>query len=229
MPDAPATTLSSAAYARLRHDILQGALPPGQKLRIEEACARTGTTSTPVREALNQLAMEGFVERREQRGFVVAEISAAELTELTDTRCWVEPIALREAIAHRTQTWEEALVLAFHRLARTDRSIEVTTFRENPDWEQTHGAFHQALIATCPSRFLIDFCRRLSDHAVRYRRLAMSTAYRRRDVTAEHRGLMEAAIDGRANDAAERLIAHYRRTASFVQTSETELQKEPEQ
>jgi DNA-binding GntR family transcriptional regulator len=229
MPDAPATTLSSAAYARLRHDILQGALPPGQKLRIEEACARTGTTSTPVREALNQLAMEGFVERREQRGFVVAEISAAELTELTDTRCWVEPIALREAIAHRTQAWEEALVLAFHRLARTERSIEVTTFRENPDWEQTHGAFHQALIATCPSRFLIDFCRRLSDHAVRYRRLAMSTAYRRRDVTAEHRGLMEAAIDGRANDAAERLIAHYRRTASFVQTSETELQEEPEQ
>src|SRR5580698_2992535 len=121
MPDAPATTLSSAAYARLRRDILQGALPPGQKLRIEEACARTGTTSTPV----------------------------------------------REAIAHRTQAWEEALVLAFHRLARTERSIEVATFRENPDLEQTHGAFHQALIATCPSRFLIDFCRRLSDHAVR--------------------------------------------------------------
>jgi DNA-binding GntR family transcriptional regulator len=220
MTDAPSTTLSSAAYARLRHDILQGALPPGQKLRIEEACARTGATSTPVREALNQLAMEGFVERREQRGFVVAEVSAAELTELTDTRCWVEPIALRQAIAHRTQAWEEALVLAFHRLARTERSIDAITFRENPEWETTHGAFHLALIATCPSRFLIDFCRRLSDHATRYRRLAMSTAYRRRDVTAEHRALMEAAIDGRADDAAELLIAHYRRTASFVQTTE---------
>jgi GntR family carbon starvation induced transcriptional regulator len=216
MPDAP-TTLSSAAYVRLRRDILQGALPPGQKLRIEEACARTGATSTPVREALNQLAMEGFVERREQRGFVVAEVSATELTELTDTRCWVEPIALREAIAHRTEAWEEAVVLSFHRLARTDRSVDLETFRENPDWEAPHGAFHTALIATCPSRFLIDFCRRLSDHAVRYRRLAMSTAYRKRDVTAEHRALMEAAIDGRADDAAELLIAHYRRTASFVQ------------
>jgi GntR family transcriptional regulator, carbon starvation induced regulator len=226
MPDTPTTTLSSAAYARLRHDILQGALPPGQKLRIEEACARTGATSTPVREALNQLAMEGLVERREQRGFVVAEVSATELSELTDTRCWVEPIALRQAIAHRTQAWEEALVLAFHRLARTERSVDATAFRENPEWEKTHGAFHLALIATCPSRFLIDFCRRLSDHAGRYRRLAMSTAYRRRDVTAEHRGLMEAAIDGRADDAAELLIAHYRRTASFVQTSETELQGE---
>jgi GntR family transcriptional regulator, carbon starvation induced regulator len=216
MPETP-TTLSSAAYVRLRRDILQGALPPGQKLRIEEACARTGATSTPVREALNQLAMEGFVERREQRGFVVADVSAAELTELTDTRCWVEPLALRQAIAHRTEAWEEAIVLGFHRLARTERSIDPLTFRENPDWEATHAAFHLALIATCPSRFLIDFCRRLSDHAVRYRRLAMTTAYRKRDVTAEHRALMEAAIDGRADDAAELLIAHYRRTASFVQ------------
>jgi GntR family transcriptional regulator, carbon starvation induced regulator len=220
MADAP-TTLSSAAYVRLRRDILQGALPPGQKLRIEEACARTGATSTPVREALNQLAMEGFVERREQRGFVVAEVSAAELTELTDTRCWVEPIALREAIAHRNEAWEEAIVLSFHRLARTERSVDPLTFRENPDWEATHGAFHTALIATCPSRFLIDFCRRLSDHAVRYRRLAMSAAYRKRDTAAEHRALMEAAIDGRADDAAELLIAHYRRTASFVRAGES--------
>jgi GntR family carbon starvation induced transcriptional regulator len=215
MPDAP-TTLSSAAYARLRHDILQGALPPGQKLRIEEACARTGATSTPVREALNQLAKEGFVERREQRGFVVAEVSASELSELTDTRCWVEPIALREAIAHRTQAWEDTVVLSFHRLARTARSVSTMSFRENPEWESTHGLFHLALIATCPSRFLIEFCRHLSDHAVRYRRQAMSTAYPNRDVTAEHRALMEAAIDGRADDAAELLIAHYRRTASFV-------------
>src|SRR5438132_3065937 len=226
-PDAPAT-LSSACYARLRGDILQGALPPGRKLRIEEACARTGATSTPVREALNQLAKEGFVERREQRGFVVAEVSASELAELTDTRCWVEPIALREAIAHRTQAWEEAVVLSFHRLARTARSIDPTAFRENPGWEAPHGAFHLALIATCPSRFLTEFCRHLSDHAVRYRRLAMSSAYPTRDVTTEHRALMEAAIDGRADDAAELLIAHYRRTASFVLASDTSLQGEPD-
>jgi DNA-binding GntR family transcriptional regulator len=216
MQDIP-TTLSSAAYARLRRDILDGALSPGQKLRIEEACARTGATSTPVREALNQLAMEGFVERREQRGFIVAEVSAEELRELTDTRCWVETIALREAIAHRTQAWEDGIVLRFHRLARTARSSAPDSFRENPDWEAAHMAFHAALIATCPSRFMRDFCRRLNDHAARYRRLSMSTAYPHRDVTAEHRALMDAALDGRADDAAHALATHYRLTASFVQ------------
>ncbi len=219
-------TLSGAAYARLRRDILEGALSPGQKLRIEDACARTGATSTPVREALNQLAMEGFVERREQRGFVVADVSEAELRELTDTRCWVEAIALREAIAHRTQEWEEGVALAFHRLARTERSTDPAAFRENPAWEAAHMNFHAALIATCPSRFMIDFCRRLSDHAARYRRLAMSAAYPRRDVTSEHRALMEAAIDGRLQDAEAALIQHYRLTASFVHSHSAARQED---
>jgi DNA-binding GntR family transcriptional regulator len=189
-------------------------------LRIEEACARTGTTSTPVREALNQLAVEGFLARLQQRGFVVAGVSAAELAELTDTRCWVEAIALREAIAHRSVAWEEGLVLAFHRLVRTERSTDVTRFEENPGWEDVHRAFHQALIGACPSRFLIDFCGRLYDHAMRYRRLAMSAAFPHRDITGEHRMLMEAAIDGQIEAAVAGLIRHYRLTASLVLSSQ---------
>jgi len=146
----------------------------------------------------------------------VAEANNAELEELTNTRCWVEAIALREAIAHRTTAWEETLVLAFHRLSRTRRSISAEVFRDNPDWEDAHRAFHRALLATCPSRQLIEFCARLSDHAVRYRRLAMSAAFPKRDIASEHRAIMEAATEGRTDDAVDALVQHYRRTASFI-------------
>ena len=214
-PDTHAT-ISDAVHARLREDILDGVLPPGEKLRIDQVCTRYGVTSTPVREALNQLAVEGFVLRRAQRGFYVAEANNAELEELTNTRCWVESIALREAIGHRTTAWEETLVLAFHRLSRTRRSISDEVFRDNPDWEEAHRAFHRALLATCPSRQLIAFCARLSDHAVRYRRLAMSAIYPKRDVASEHRAIMEAATEGRTEEAVERLVQHYRHTAAII-------------
>jgi DNA-binding GntR family transcriptional regulator len=214
-----APTMSGVIYATLRQDILRGALPPAAKLRIDTLCERYDATSTPIREALNQLASEGFVQRRDQRGFFVAEASQTELTQLTNTRCWVEPIALREAIAHRTTAWEEQAVLAMHRLSRVSRSSSSGRFTASADWETAHRAFHRALIATCPSRWLVDFCMLLSDHATRYRNLSMSVVYPNRDVAGEHRLLMEAAISGDSEGAVERLLLHYRRTASIIEAS----------
>lgn len=209
-------TRSAAVYARLRHDILEGVLGPGEKLRIEQVCARYCVTSTPVREALNQLSMEGFVQRREQRGFTVADASADELHELTWTRCEVEALALREALAHRSHAWEEELLIAWHRLARTSRSTEPSTFHDNPAWETAHRTFHMTLIAPCSSRWLKEFCGRLSDHAVRYRRLAMHAVFPNRDVEGEHRAILDAVLGGQDGDAVALLTQHYRRTADIL-------------
>jgi GntR family carbon starvation induced transcriptional regulator len=214
-----APTMSGVIYATLRQDILHGALSPAAKLRIETLCQRYDATSTPVREALNQLATEGFVQRREQRGFFVADASHLELAQLTNTRCWVEPIALREAIAHRTTAWEEQIVLAMHRLSRVNRSSSADRFTANSEWEAAHRAFHQALIATCPSHWLVDFFMLLSDHATRYRNLSMAVVYPNRDVAGEHRLLMEAAISGDSEGAVDRVVQHYRRTAAIIETS----------
>ena len=200
----------------IRGEIVAAALPPGGKLRIEALCARYSVTSTPVREALNQLASEGFVLRREQRGFHVAPASLTELNELTRTRCWVEPIALREAIAHRTPEWEYAVQSAWAELAAAPRSTERRRFVENPFWEAPHRRFHMALIATCPSHWLVTFCGQLSDHATRYRRLAMTAAFPRRDVAKEHRAIMDLALAGKADAAVAALETHYRRTAGLV-------------
>ena len=157
--------------------------------------------------------------RREQRGFFVAEASQTELTQLTNTRCWVEPIALREAIGHRSTAWEEQIVLAMHRLSRVNRSGSSDRFTANSEWEAAHRAFHLALIATCPSRWMVDFCMLLSDHGTRYRNLSMAVVYPNRDVAGEHRLLMEAAIGGDTDGAVERLVAHYRRTAAIIETA----------
>lgn len=222
MNDTPPTTLSGAVYARLRQEIVDGALEPGGKLQIGAVSARYGVTSTPVREALSQLSSEGFVLRREQRGFTVADASSAELQELTQTRCWVEDVALRQAMLHATVAWEEAIVLALHRLSRTQRSMDQTVFDENAAWEGAHRTFHMALLATCPSRFLTAFCAQLGDHARRYRRLAMTAVYPNRDILAEHRAIAHAVLSGDADAAVAVLTSHYRRTASIVTRSMTD-------
>ena len=211
-----AATRATSLYDQLRTDLLGGVLEPGSKLAIEALAEHYRTSATPLREALNRLVSDGLVERREQRGFVVAGISAEDLAEITRTRCWLEEIALRESIAAHRSDWEEALVLAHHRLARTPRSLSDERFQDNPEWEPLHRAFHRALIAGCGSRWLLAFCEQLADQHQRYRRLSAPRAFAKRGVKNEHQQLLDAALGGRADEAVALLNAHYQRTAKII-------------
>ena len=215
-PALATATRATSLFVQLRADLLAGEHEPGSKLAIEALAERYATSATPLREALNRLVSDGLVERREQRGFVVTPISVDDLGEITKTRCWLEERALRESIAIHSTEWEEALVLAHHRLARTPRSLSDKRFEDNPEWEPLHRAFHRALIGGCGSRWLLSFCDQLADQHHRYRRLSAPRAFLKRGVKSEHLQLMEAAIEGRADDAVALLRTHFERTAKII-------------
>ena len=208
------STLASSVYHQLRDDLLSGVLATESKLRVEWVVSRYGAGASPVREALNRLASEGLLGRHDQRGFFVMPVSAAELEELTRTRCWLEERALRESIAHRNAGWEEQLVLALHRLARAQRRLPHDPSSNNPEWEKLHRAFHRALIAACRSHWLIGFCDQLCDQASRYRLISEDGAGTERDDLGEHRLIAERTLDGDADGAVEALLNHYRLTAA---------------
>ena len=185
-------------------------------LAIEALAEHYQASATPLREALNRLVSDGLVQRREQRGFVVAGISGDDLAEITRTRSWLEEIALRESMAQRSQAWEEALVLAHHRLARAPRALSDSHFEDNPEWEPLHRAFHRALIGGCGSRWLLAFCEQLADQHYRYRRLSAPRSFAQRGVKTEHQQLLEAAIEGRSDEAVALLKAHFQRTEQVI-------------
>lgn len=216
-------TLASDVYGRLRHDILSGVLPPGEKLRAEYLRDRYSVGNSPIREALNRLSSDGLVVREDQKGFHVATVSRSELEELVRTRCWLEEIALRESIANGGTAWEEDLVLAFHRLTRVPRSSNERTYSANPEWEVRHRDFHMALIGAAGSRWLVSFCSQLNDQADRYRQFAVAASYPKRNELDEHRAIFEAAVNGNADEAVDLLKAHYQRTSEIIMNSDSEL------
>lgn len=208
--------LSEQAHERIRRDILNGELFPGDKLQIEAISERYGIGIAPVREALNRLSSEGLVERKSQRGFFVTKISMSSLEELVKTRIWLETLALRESIHHATEEWEEQLVLAYHRLARTNRRMPPEAGRElSEEWELRHKEFHLLLLDRCGSSWLMGFCSTMMDQAVRYRSLSMNlhpSLLRREGAAAEHEALLTAAIDRDADRACRLLTDHYTTT-----------------
>ncbi len=208
-------SITAQLFDRLRDDILNGALQPGQRLKIETLREHYAVGASPVREALSMLTSEGLVQRLDQRGFRVSDISVSAFEELLRTRCWLENRALRESIASGSAAWEEGVLLAHHRLTKTPRSSGKTEMA-SPQWEKAHKLFHMSLLSACRSGFLIGFCEQLYDLNIRYRNIAGAVAYPSRNVAAEHLAICDAAIARDADKAVKLLGEHYTDTGEFL-------------
>ncbi|HSI56137.1 MAG TPA: FCD domain-containing protein [Ideonella sp.] len=215
MPAAFSPTLTRQVYERLRADLLCGHWLPGQKLLMHRLRERYESGASPLREALNRLAHEGLVVHNEQRGFVAAEASTEGLADLVRTRIAVESLLLEQSLARRSAAWEESVVLAFHRLSHTPRSVQADSYEENPEWERLHRAFHAALLQASGSPLLLGFCEQLYDQAYRYRQLAARSAYKQRHELAEHGAIFDAVMGNRLKEAQALIATHYERTAQL--------------
>jgi len=219
LPSSGGETLASMVYHRLLQDILKGHLEPGRKLRLQALKEQYEVGNSPLREALNRLSANGMVVREENKGFRVSPASSAELMELVRTRCWLEEIALRESILNGDETWEEEVVLAYHRLSRAPRAVDEESFHTKPEWEAFHRQYHLALISACNSSLLLGYCAQLQEQALRYRNLTAVVAYRERHEHDEHEAIRDAVLDRNADRAVELLIAHFKVTADIVMSS----------
>src|SRR6201991_1912288 len=90
----PAIDRAGQIYRALRHAIIEQALEPGAKLPEDAIGERFGASRTIVRHALGQLAAEGLVELRRNRGAVVATPSWEEARDIFDIRLGLERLVM---------------------------------------------------------------------------------------------------------------------------------------
>ncbi|ASM77157.1 GntR family transcriptional regulator [Vitreoscilla filiformis] len=207
------------AYLALRQDIVQGDLPPGEKLRVEHLKDRYEVGAGTLREALSLLVSDALVTAEGQRGFRVATASLADLEDVTRLRVMLETEALRQSIRLGTAAWAHDLTRAYEALATVERHHPRPY---PPEWETLNQHFHAALIAADPSNWTRHFLDILYRHAARYRYVALRLAHvphPPRDVSAEHEALYHAAVQRREARAALVLEDHVRATLDVLRTS----------
>jgi len=203
-------------YAALRADILGGRQQPGSRLPFAELSSRYEASMGVVREALTRLQGEALVESEPQFGFTVVAITADNLRHLTEARYAIEALVLRGSIEHGDLGWESALLAAHHRLDRTPQMEPEDPGRVSDDWSAAHAAFHLALLAGSPNPVLLGIAASLRDSAELYQRLSVPEDGSHRDVPAEHRAILDAAL-ARDPDTAVRLLrSHIERTTDIM-------------
>jgi GntR family transcriptional regulator, carbon starvation induced regulator len=209
-------SLGISVYHDIKRDIVMATLPPRQKLRLKMLSERYSCGTSPIREALNQLTVEGWVWRIDKRGFFVSDTSTDEFDDILYNRCLLEGEALRLSIERGDSAWEEQVVVTHFRMTSLNRDADDKPGAVVSAWEVAHRNFHQALISACGSKLLLENCARLYDLNIRYRVLARMKSRVLRKVSHEHDEIKMLTLQRDSVGAVDALVRHYKATGDFL-------------
>jgi DNA-binding GntR family transcriptional regulator len=208
-------TRAGDVLQRMRMDIINCTLKPGEKLRFESLRSLYSVSFSTLREALSRLAAENLVVSEGQRGFIVAPVSIADLNDLTDARVLIERETLRRAIQRGDDRWEAEILAAFHRMDKLQKRLG-REYYLSEDWSKVHGEFHLSLVSACESPTLIEIRHKLFERAHRYRRMSSQFRPKWREKDVEHKMIADAALARDEALALDLIERHIRETSENV-------------
>lgn len=192
--------LRSLVCDELRRLIITGEILPGTRLVEDRLAARLGVSRNPVREALQTLSGEGFVDILPRRGAVVARVSSEQAEEMFDVRMALESLAARLAVRNAgvDQVTELQEVL--------DRARQATSGSELDLLATLNTQFHQLVVEASGNNYLALMADPMARRVQWVFRASAPT--RAQDSWDEHARILKAIADGDGDYAAALAGAH---------------------
>lgn len=152
----PGATLSEMVRQTLVALIVNGEFPSGHRLYPEELSEKLGVSITPVREALLQLANEGFIENIQRRGFHIRMPEASHIRDMWQVRQSLE-LTAGELLIARLESGEvdadELLVL--EELQRAQEADPASI--DHATKLQLNADLHAVIVNLCGNKLLRTF------------------------------------------------------------------------
>ena len=194
------------ALESLREDIVTGRLRPNERL-VESAIARKMKVSrTPVREALKQLELQGYLSRLSGGGLIVTDHSPSQIRNLYEVREALETMALKLACQRATEEQINRAAELHERMFEVVRNQDVNQFIE------LNSAFHNELFLGCGNELLLSLLQTFRDQFFDRRLVRVFNASDWRSMPTQHQRLLDA-VRQRSQRLAEKAVHEHVRTA----------------
>ncbi|HER24593.1 MAG TPA: GntR family transcriptional regulator [Candidatus Atribacteria bacterium] len=178
--------LSQKVYQVLKTEIIKGSLKPGTKLLENKMAEQLGVSRTPLREALKELAAEGFVKMTPNQGMMVSRFSIKDIQEVLQIRSILEGLAARLA----------AELIKKEEIKELEKYLKKMEFYTNKDdvlsFSEMDAEFHELILDICRNNRLIRLRKNISDHTHRYRIRSLGIPERLKYSLKEHQEIIEA-------------------------------------
>lgn len=159
----PSPAIREKIYRYLKHRILTGEIPPGQRLVEAQLALEVGTSRTPIREALHNLEFEKLVKAIPKVGYVVREITEADVCEICEIRVALESLAVRWALKKGVKGLLQKLKA---NLRLVQQYIENDQLQGVPELD---SEFHSLICQASGSRWITDLNQYLTEYMLRLR------------------------------------------------------------
>jgi DNA-binding GntR family transcriptional regulator len=192
----------------LRRAILTGQIPGGERLVQADLAQQMRVSTTPVREALRDLAAEGLIRLDAHRGAIVHKPSQAELEEVYRIRQLLEPEVMERAVERIS---EDDIEEAAQILRLADEEHDPAA------WVDLNRQFHRVFTRVADAPRLAGIVETLQDSATMYIVAALTYGTRSTDeANAQHWQLLEAVQARDIGAARNTMIAHIHTTLESV-------------
>lgn len=182
--------------------ILDGTFAPGSRLDEHMLAARYGTSRTPVREALRQLATTGLIDLRPRRGAAVALVTSDQLETLFVAMGELEATCARLSALSMTPI-ERRRLGALH-----DSMALMVTQEDVQGYTEANTAFHALFYAGAHNPVLSEMTSALRRRLAPFRRAQFRAPGRLALSHAEHGVVVRAVIGGDAMAAHTAMLHH---------------------
>lgn len=183
---------------------MSGELPAGSRLGQVELAERFGISRTPVREALRRLAGEGLVEGHSNRGFRVVDLGLGEVMRRLEVRAVLEPGIARLAAERRTDEDLKNLERSIVREERAKSGVAAHDASREFHVLLARATGNEEFVRGIESLWIAEVGRRLLA-----RRSAEMSGWQTADIR-EHREILAAVSEGKAEEAARLMADHIR-------------------
>lgn len=203
-------SLSQAAYEAIKQKIVSLQLPPGSVIDESALRKELGLGRTPVREALQRLALEKLVMIVPRRGTFVADIGITDLQRLFEARLVLESLAAQLACARGTEEHWRQMAAVLADMGETDE-------QNNARLIAIDEACHEIMYRAADNKFLEDTLVALYALSLRLWYYALTQVGGMRQAVLEHRRIL-AALQARDAARAAQLVEEH------IQTFQDEIQ-----
>ena len=193
---------SEAAYRIIKEKIVTLQLPPASLLNEADLMTELDLGRTPIREALQRLALENLVVILPRRGTIVADLNMSDLQKIFEIRLELEVLAVCLAAERATPAQIAVMEALF---AEADEIIQ------QGDYHQLIHLDHQAhrlLAQAAHNEFLEETLERMYTHILRLWYVSLHKVSRLAEAIAEHRDIIAAVKSGDSYRAAQIMRAH---------------------